>query len=361
MSYHHARNNPRSVVTAFIGLFSVILGVACSAASGPSTQAPQNATPSASIEEVADRLAGEYGQQQMRRLARNSDRDSLIAAALIGLPNDSKAEPAKGHAKVVQRLVGEYSTDPLALYTASLICNVQSNSCANGEYQAQLLRIAPDNAIHFLLVPNAGKPSTEQLHLAALTGKADSHFSSLLGIVRTALAEQPAPEGEGPALEGRELGLALRRNEVTEVPWPTFAPTMEICSAKVAEQREQNPELHEDCSKLGLALFSDQGHNIVTRSFGGSLVRRFGKGTPAEAAAVEFRRLYVWMSELADDETSASKEKLHEEEVLLGEWEAFQRNAERAGVSRVPPADWVPKNPEALLLPEERTPEPSSK
>ena len=361
MSHSHPRNDRRSVVKTFIGLSSLIVGAACSAASNPPANAPQNVTPSASIEQAADRLAVEYGQRQMRRLAKNSDRDSLIAAALIGSPNDAKAEPAKGHEKVMQRLVREYSTDSLALYTASLICHVQLQPCAHAEYQSQLLRLAPDNAVHFLLIPNAGRPSAEQLHLAALAGKADTHFSALLGIVRSALADQPAPQGQGQIFDGKELALILRRNEIAAIPWPKFSPTVEICSAETAARLEDDPQLHADCSNLGLALFSDDGHNIVTRMFGGSIVRRFAKGTPAEAEAKEFRRQYVWMSELPDVETSADKEKLNEEEVLLGEWEAFQRHAERAGVARIPPVDWVPKNPQALLLPEERTPEPANK
>lgn len=353
----------RSVVNGFAGLAGLMVSVVCPTVFSQTVQEPlaDNAV-SQSIEVVAERLAGEYGQQQMRRLAKNSDRDSLIAAALIGPSNDAKREPPEGQAEVVQRLVDEYPTDSLALYTAALICHVQSQACAHEEYQTQLLRLAPDNAIHFLLVPNAGKPSRTQLHLAALAGKADTHFSALLGIVRSALAGQPAPPyGQGGTFVGNELALLLRRNEVLYVPWPNYGPTMGICNAEVAS-RHEDLQLQTDCSNLGRKLFSDDGDNIATRMVGSSMVRRFARGTPADAEAKALRSQYVWLNEqLPDDVTSAQQEQLQQEEVLLGEWEAYQRSAERAGVARRPPADWIPKNPEALLLSEERKAKPSSK
>ena len=91
------------------------------------------------------------------------------------------------------------------------------------------------------------------------------------------------------------------------------------------------------------------------------MLRRFSRNTPEAAAAIRLRRQYVWMSEqLPDAKASEEKERLNEEEISLGEWEAYQRSAERSGVPREPPSDWVPKRHEQLLLQEERAQTPSA-
>lgn len=335
---------------------SLLVAIGC-AAIGPVLAAADTA----SVEATATRLSAEYGRQQMQRLAQKNDRDSLIAAALVGLPNDAKSAPPEGHADVMKRLVGDYPNDPLAMYVAALVCNVQSQPCPRGDDQVQLMQIASDNALSFLLLPNAGKPNTEELHRAATAGTANSHHTALLAIVRAALANQPAPAGQAQGVDPNELALALRRNELSGLPWPMFGPVMELCSPAVAAHREGSADLRVDCGNLGLALFADLGASIVTRTYGGTLVRRFARGTPGEAAAKAFRRHYLWLDQLPGAGSSAEKELLSEESATLGEWEALQRRAERTAGTRAPPADWVPANSDALLLPEERAPHPASK
>ncbi len=336
------------------GLAGLCLSLACMAAHGQSAvPAPAANLP---IAQIAESLAGSYAEQQMQRLEKLGDRDSLIAATLIGLPNAEGATPAKGQAQVLQKLVAAFPEDPLALYTAALICQAQTQPCAKSGYQERLLKVAPDNVIHYLVRPNGGKPSAAQVHLAAAAGKADSHFTELLGIVRKALADQPAVEGAGALAGSKELALILRQNEVDSVPWPKLAPTTETCNVKLAADAAQDPTLHADCLVVGLALYFDAGQSMVARSFGGSIIRRFAPGTQSAIDAAAFRRQYVWMSEAPNPATTAAKEQINEDQVLYGEWEAFQRHAERSGMKREPPADWVPKNPDLLLLPEQRKP-----
>ena len=356
MGDQHRKNFLRGRVMTRRGLSALLF-----AAIGCAATSPGLAADTASIEATASRLSAEYGRQQMQRLAQKNDRDSLIAAALVGLPNDAKSAPAEGHDEVVKRLVGDYPNDPLAMYVAALVCNVQPQPCPRGDDQVQLMRIASDNALSFLLLPNSGKPNAEQLHLAATAGTANSHHTTLLAIVRAALANQPAPSGQAQGADSNELALALRHNELNDLPWPMFGPVMELCSPAVAARREGSADLRVDCGNLGLALFSDLGASIVTRTYGGTLVRRFARGTPGETAAKAFRQQYLWLDQLPGARTSAEKELFSEESATLGEWEALQRRAERTTGNRAPPADWVPANPDALLLPEERRPLPSKK
>ncbi len=309
------------------------------------------------LADFADKLAPEYGQHQMDRLARRNDRDSLIAAIFIGSANDPKASDAKGHAEVVARLVRDYPDDMLAMYTAALVCHKQLQACLQREYQAGLLRLAPDNAIHYLLVANAGEISGPVLHAAATATSADTHFSEVLGIVRSALKNQPAPSFSTHQKHGdldlHELALMLRRNEVLQVPWPNYSALMAVCSPTVAMQREDSGS-REDCTTLGLMLFSERGNNMVSMMVGSSLVRRFAKGTEAASSALALRRQYVWLSEQGGEEdASAVEERLQDEEVQLGEWAAYKHKAARAGIALIPPAGWVPRNPKVLVLPED--------
>jgi hypothetical protein len=103
-----------------------------------------------------------------------------------------------------------------------------------------------------------------------------------------------------------------------------------------------------------LPAVRERGDNIVTHSIGSTLLRRFARNTPQAEAAIKFRRQYVWMSEQMPEQSPEAKELLNEEEILLGEWEAYQRSAERSGVPRQPPAAWTPKRPDLLLLQEEK-------
>lgn len=348
------RRGPRSSKRLVLGFSGLLIGATCQAASGPAVEPGRSATAGALVEAVAEQLSVEYGQQQVQRLASKEDRDSLITAALLGSRNRDPS--AAGQTTLlIQQLIKSNTKDPLALYVAALICQTQTQTCTHPEYREQLLKLEPRNAINFLLLPNSASPSAEQLHAAAMAGKADSHLNSLLGIVRSALADQPAPAGTARSVDEAELALVLRRNAMADVPWPRIGPTMGLCNADVAGQPGQ-ARLHQDCSKLGVALLADEGHSLVTRMFGGTLLRRFAKGSTAAAEALEMRRQYVWMSELPEQQSSAEQEKFHEEAAMFGEWEALQRQAERAGVARTPAADWVPKNPEFLLLPEEREP-----
>ncbi|MEP6512018.1 MAG: hypothetical protein ABJB02_10515, partial [Dokdonella sp.] len=49
-------------------------------------------------------------------------------------------------------------------------------------------------------------------------------------------------------------------------------------------------------------------------------------------------------------------EALQQDISRYGEWEAWRRQTVRFGGAATPPPDWIPANPQLLLLSEERTP-----
>ncbi|MEO8160174.1 MAG: hypothetical protein ABI588_02050 [Arenimonas sp.] len=332
---------------------SASLALACAlAATGAALalEPPRSVAPEAQ----ARRLAQDYASLQLQRLSAQGDRDSLVAAALVGLADSDGGAPAPGHAEVLRRLLADHGEDELALYTVALSCQHLPAPCAGDAAAAKLTQLAPGNAVHWLLQPMGARPDRERLHSAASAGLADSHHGALLGIVRTALAGQQAPAEPEAGVDATALALALRRQELASIPWPSYGPVMALCDAAAAAGKDDS--LRTDCANLGHALFSDPGQQVVTRMYGGTLLRRFAPGTQSAAEALAFRRQYLWLDQLRVGGNAAAREQLDEDTVATGEWEALQRQAERSGSTRNPPPDWLPNDRSALQLPEERRP-----
>jgi len=309
-------------------------------AADPSTPAPV-------IQAALDQRA-DYRLQQWQRLSHRNDRDSLIAAVLIGIANDADRPPIDGQAEVEQRLARSYGRDPLVQFTLALACQVQKDPCSNPGHYDELVRIEPDNAVNWLLLPNNANPSEAQLHAAAAAAKADSHLRDMIRIVRAALAGQPAPSAE-PGVDPRALALLLRRDAADQVPLPAFMGAIAVCKPDAVKHPA-------DCIALGHRLIDDRSGAILTRMIGVVLLRRLEKGSPDDVAAKAMRRRYVWLGEQLEAARVPYQERLRDEVVAYGEWEAYQRAVERLGSPRTPPADWIPKNPQTLLMSEERTP-----
>jgi len=305
----------------------------------------------AALKQAMQDLRADYRRQQFQRLAHNSDRDSLIAALWIGMPADGDRRPLDGQADVAQRLSRAYGNDPLALFALALACQMQDEPCAHPETYDALLRMEPNNAVHWLMLPNGAAPNDAQLHSASMAPNADSHLRDIIRIVRAALADQPAPAVPA-GVDQHELTLLLRRDAVDQVSLPKFAAVVSMCKNAVEPRRA-------DCLELGHRLENDSSGTILSRMVGSAIVRRLLKGTPEEAAAKELRREYTWFSEQLVASKVSYAERLQDEVVKYGEWEAWQRAVERLGTTRTPPAGWAPKDPQTLLLSEERTPAPA--
>jgi len=297
-----------------------------------------------------------YRAQQMQRLAALGDRDSLIAAALVGLGEGKGEAPAAGHEEVLRRLYAEHGDDELALFAVALACQAAAGPCGADEAPAALLRIAPGNAVHWLMQPPGATVDAARLHSAAEAGIADSHHSQLLAIVRNALASQAAPTT--PDLDALALDLRLRVQ--TSLPYPAYGAAMDTCNARAAAQAAlaaaggDGEALRQDCANLGTELFSDKNQQVVTRMYGGTLVRRFAPNSPMATEALAFRRQYLWLDQLRIEGGAGARDQLEDEAIVVGEWEALQKQAERSGSTRSPPDDWQPADPSALLLPEFR-------
>ena len=335
--------------------FALILGTLGLSGAMPPRAAAQtmeetSAATSPALKQVLQAQRADYRKRQFERLSRNGDRDSLLAALLIGMPADGERQPLAGAADAVERLARVGGEDPLALFVLTLACQLQHEPCAHPETYDALLRVEPGNAVAVLMLPNGAAPSGAQLHSAAAATGADTHWRDIVRVVRAALAGQTAVTAPA-GVDRQELALLLRRDAVDQILLPNFAAAMRMCKGAVEPLRT-------DCLELGRKLENDASGTFLSRMIGSSMVRRLVKGTPEELAAKELRRIYTWLSERLAESQVSYAERLQEEGIEFGEWEAWQRAVERLGAARTPPPGWLPKDPQALLLSEERAPTP---
>ena len=351
---HHAPDDPsaqRAVLTSFREALS---------AAGKADAV------SALLTEIVDQLGVDYRERQVERLARVGDRDSLIAAALIGIPRGADGTSSATHDEVLQRLAAEYPSDQLALYIVALACHVQPQECLHPEYEARLTAQFPDNAVHWVLVPrgagldDAGV-AANVLH-AARARDFDDHLSAMTSILRNALHDQQVPdsvlEPMQAVVEQSEVAPSLRRNAVDNVALPNYADVMRVCKPASVDSLHI-AGLRDACGTFGQKGMRSSDASIMACMVTSAIVRRLYKGTPLEAEAKEYRRQYNWLSRFIwlDEYTRkdvGNPDNLQQDIARYGEWEAWRRQAERAGTSRTPPPDWLPADPRLMMLSEER-------
>ena len=276
----------------------------------------------------------DYRDSQRARLAQANDRDSLIAAVLLALPADIDAPIGTAVDAPLQRLRQAHPDDTLALYLAAAVCQMQP-ACTDTVAARRLVERAPENALHWVLLPGKAAPDAQRLHLAAQASQAQPHLGELMQILQRALGDDAATAND-------------RAAALEAIPVPRLSPLLDACKGAQAGQRD-------DCLAIGRLLLRDEKGAILSRMIGSVLLRRLLPGTPEAAQAKEFRRQYVWLSEQVVQNEPAVRAALQRDTIAQGEWEAWQRAAEHAGAARTPPQGWAPANPQTLLLSEERS------
>jgi hypothetical protein len=321
------------------------------------------------VNEIVDQLGEDYREQQVERLAKKGDRDSLIAAALIGIPRGVDGISSVAHEAVLRRLFDQYPNDQDALYAVALACHGQPQPCTHLEYFARLTAEFPDNAVHWLLVPSGPKLTglaiaANVLHAAKAT-RFDDRTTMIYGLVGAALRDQRVPDSilqpMQALIDESEVASSLRHNAVDSVPLPIYGDVLRACRPTSDAMREV-PGLRDACGAFALKGMRSPGASILARMICSAIVRRLYKGTPLEAEAYEYRRQYVWLSQFVWENSytlrgSVDSDQLQKDKAQYGEWEAFQRQAVRAGASPTPPPGWLPANTQTMLLSEDRAPE----
>ncbi len=272
--------------------------------------------------------------QQWQRLSQSTDRDSVTAAAWVAMPTKPGDKLPDDFDMFERRVATKFSNDPQVLFALATICQQVDHQCADARYYTQLVHVEPQNAINWLLLPNHAAPNAEQLHAAAAAQYVDSNLRTSLRVVRASLVARGADK--------------QTVDDIAEnVPLPEFRGFVEVCrsaaNAPVAE-----------CAALANQLVDDRSGALLTRMIASATIQRMMKGTPEALAAKQMRRDYVWLDEHIKT-LIPDHDRWQEAIIRYGEWDAMLRSADNAGVARTPPADWMPRDPQSVLLSEERT------
>lgn len=312
------------------------------------------------LDEIVDRMGADYRERAAWRMLVGRTRDGTIAAALVGLPRSAGEHGPFGYDEALARLYTSYGDDAYALYVAALACHMQPLPCEHAKYRERLVERFPDNAVHWIVTPRGAASSDRDvaaivLH-AARAKTLDDYLGESIALLRRATRETEPPaslvEPMRALVDEREVAPSLRRRAIDGAPLPVYGEVVRVCrldSAVIA----QVAGLRDACGTLAQTMMRAPRASILAKMVGSAMARRLYKGTPIEAEAYALRRQYVWLSEHASG-APKDPERLYDDTIAFGEWEALQRLAERRGAARTPPADWLPLDSRVLMLPEER-------
>jgi len=310
------------------------------------------------LDEILRQRGAAYRHDRLAALLARDDRDGLLALQWIAA-GDTDAAVRELAAAGATRLVERYGDDVDALYVLALGCSTGSIPCMPDIF-ARLTARAPDNAVHWILAPADEAPlmTRERLRQAARAPRFDDHLAAQTALLRATLAPTTPPPELGEPLQGvldtAEVGPSLRRRAIEAVPLPRYAAVVGLCRPDRAPAAT-DAALRADCDAFGRLALDAPDAAILSRMIASAILRRLHPDDAIGRKAYGYRRQYVWLSEQFVPR-GLDAEQLQQDVARYGEWEAWLRQADRSHVARRPPDDWQPKNPQALLLAEQRKP-----
>ena len=226
-----------------------------------------------------------------------------------------------------------------------------------------MLGVPPSDATAFLLAMRSeGEAAWAALHRAATSSGFHDYFgtsyASYAKAIESAGAEPPGlVAGVARALApGASVTSTVAEYEAWAMPMPRFQRIIDLCQPE--KLPAAHPQARADCQEIGQRMARAQG-GLITNMIGSVIARRLGKGTPLEAEMKAVRARYLYLTDVYSALSHAEllgygPERVREDSMQFGEMEAYARVAAHFGKPTTPPADWAPKDPQALLLPEER-------
>ncbi|MEO7252286.1 MAG: hypothetical protein ABIW30_06745 [Arenimonas sp.] len=335
----------------------------------------------------------QLGEEHLRRmvdvLADSKDPKRWLLAGLIGQNLPAPDDVRLGDSQI-RRAVDAMPEDRWTLLVAATLCDVH---CAVPDAAVRLSRIDPDNlfawaaqagtsaeaSAYFASNAKAG-PSIYRTRLRTLVAQAaratrwdDGMGQIMLDVVRASkLTGVPVPAamilpthafGEEGG-EDRDYAAFIAAWNFPVVRTRMFAQFCDPSANNPNRSDMDDAKLRADCVQIGRTLGYSHGMPIVIRS-GEIMLRRLEKGTAVEQDMLRRRRQYAWMEEhgFGSDAHAPGEtpESFVEDYARLGELGAILHRFDRLGIPREPPPGWQPKDPSALLLPEDRKPASGAK
>lgn len=318
-------------------------------------------------------LGNAYREKMITSLVASTEPNRYLLAARLALNNEpnaittenSQQAPANSASadSLLDRAIAAQPENPAVWELAAVNCASGYIHCRPDAID-HLVRLDPDNAFPWLLrmMNTDGSESRTALRAAARATVFKDNYSSDFARYLEAVqkARVPAPEllaGPARALFPNlppELAIAaVETRGIRLTRWKNFH---ERCNPASGYFKDHTA--YADCRTVGLLMMRARV-DLLARMIGSSVVRRLSKGTPLEQEAIEIPRRYLYLHE-AEDRLNHNQlrnypfVKLQEDQMRLGELEAWEKRLAFFGLPSRPPKDWQPQDPCSLELPENR-------
>ena len=314
---------------------------------------------------VLETMGRGYRRLVIEKLRADGSADALIHAAMLAWRDEQKNEQRGRVAALLERALTLEPDHAFGWYVAATYCNGDKADICPLDNAADRLTVAdPDNGYAWaLLAATQGGPTGySALHEAAWRPNFHDYFGTTYQAYASAIegsGVQPPALVAGPAkvlAPGVSVLSTVAQHEAWALPLPHLSRVAKLCHPEQVTLAD--PQVRADCITVGTRMARQPG-GLVVNMIGGVIVRRLAKGTPLEAEMKALRARYVYLAEMQGNLTTEQKLGYPLERTLkdvreVGELESYARKVGHYGLPTTPPADWIPKDPESLLLTEER-------
>jgi hypothetical protein len=316
--------------------------------------------------EVLQAMGSEYRAQVLEALARSPQAESRVQAAMLAWHGASEPAAAQRFAELLQGALDANPADPFGWYVATVYCHRTIDvDCPRLDAARRLVQTDPGNGFAWVLLASAeGSDAASYQSLSEAARR--THLRDYVGLNYSAYARSmehsgtPIPEllaaparilapGESPA-------ATIAQIESWSMPLPPLKRFSDLCHPRRGMPDSEAPRA--DC--IAVATSMARGRNsLITNMVGSAVVLRLLPGTPIAEEMRALRARYFYLAEVLEQLTPQQLldyplDRLMRDTLEQGEMEAMARRAAHYGFAPIPPADWSPKDPEVLLLPEER-------
>lgn len=288
--------------------------------------------------------------------------EAALIAALWSRPEDLRVRqllrghpdyPRARNAAYAEAMRVALQRDPellMSRYVDALYCAGAADACGDSGSARTLLKIAPENAAHYVLAAAAADSNAELrefLRQAATAPDYDDHYGDLFKLYLRGIRDSGVDLPEVVAGPIRRLSSSdpadffVSYVEFQLRPAFRFDPFIRLCSAAAARS---DPALHRDCVGFFQKAHASRG-GMLHPNVGETMLRRLLDDPSRLEALQEERRHYQWMLEcpgileVVAGPAPLGWEQLMQDAVQLGERDAFFRRAQRLGCGEGPRAE----------------------
>ncbi len=316
--------------------------------------------------EVLQIKGAEFRARRVAALAASPQPEASTYAAMLAWHNAIEPAGVEQFARLIETAREANPDDAFTWYVASAYCHHEPGTpCPHPDTARRLAQVDADNGFAWVMLATAESDEAARAALAEAARREqlrDYFSANYLAYARSVeLSAVPLPEllaAPARILAPEESPAAVVAHlEAWSMPQPPLFRFARLCHPE--QGLPDDEDIRADC--LAVAAKMARGQNsLVTHLIGSIVVRRLAPGT---ALAQEMRDLNARILYLSEKFDQLSPEqllgypldRLTQETVELGELEALARRIEHFGFPAYPPPDWAPRDPQALLLPEERS------